>query len=147
MKRLVFFCFTVLAVACFFSLKPRPYFTGEDLKKNHMEIPADGTVSSKDQKNITYLSGQEMIEKSLDQAKTVDEFESAFSELSSMDINLKLEISNQLLDEKKIFQRANSDKGLNQEEILELVEMMRKRQALNKLKLDRQLEQMRRKYL
>jgi hypothetical protein len=144
MKKLVAYCFVLFAGIGLF------YLVARSDHRETMSSLIDVNLVNKSSTDVSYedLSNERsVIGVALNEARPLEAFETAFSNLSRSEINSKLSSSDRLLKEDKIFQQANSSNGLDQVTAIKLIELMRSRQALNKILIDRQLDHMRRKRL
>lgn len=98
-------------------------------------------------KSADAIVRKKTISETLNKTQTTEEFESSFQNLSNKEVKRKLKSMEKMLDNSNLFQQANSEQGLDDESASRLAELIRMRQALNKILLNRKLEEMSRTYL
>lgn len=98
-------------------------------------------------KTVELVKQENVIEKSLKVSPTVDALEDEFKDLNIKNIQAKLAMTEAHLNQGRFIQKANSPEGLAPEEVQAFVELIRTRQALNRILIERDLEDMERKYL
>ena len=143
MKKIILLCLLMGSAVFYSANRDNPELVPENtaltkLNKVSQVLPEIEETSSKKGAVIT---------EALDKVKSTEFFEAAFSNLSGKEVTSRLVSTEKILNQSNLFQMANSESGLDSTAAKQLVELMRIRQALNKILLNRQLEEMHRKYL
>ena len=145
MKKKFTFCLIALAIVIYFScstVSERLVKLQAINKKNDTEMVEKSKLFDE-----PLTEKETVVNMALAEAPTTESFETSFYNLSEDEIKLKLLSSEVLLKKNNFFRQANSEEGMNHDSALKMVELMRARQALNKIILDRKLDGMRMKYL
>lgn len=147
MKKLVAYCFLLIAGIGLFYLLPHSDTRGTKSSLVNVNLVDKSSAEYSNNAFEDLPNKQSVIGIAINKVQSLETFETTFSNLSSDVINSKLLSSDGMLKDEKIFQQANSSAGPDQMTAIRLVELMRSRQALNKILIDRQLNKMRRKLL
>jgi hypothetical protein len=148
MKKIILLCLLISSVIF--------YSTSKDLSDVDAVKPAATSASEVAQSKrlktspgiqTATIENGSLVEDALDEVKSTESFEASFNALSLKEVKLRLLGTEKILNQSNLFQTANSEQGLDSAAAKQLVELMRIKQALNKILLNRRLEEMHRKYL
>ena len=92
------------------------------------------------------LQNKEIIENALIKVKGIEEFQNDLKHLSDLEIVENQKEIQKYLEKNDLFKKANTNQ-LNEKLAIELVNLMRKNQALCLIQLDRKMKKFERKYL
>ena len=149
MKKLVVLCFFVFAVGYLVLIIIGKNSSDLRLVKSEEEnVIQNETINNFLKKVPEVLADKEtVINMAISDAQSRESLEASFLRLSEKELTTKLLNLERQLKANNFFQLANSEQGLDQDSAKRLVDFMRTRQVLNKIRLDRQLEAIRKKYL